>query len=249
MYNGPPDRAALYFSQFDMRIPQFCNPADKLSIAAAQPRTMMRKDITLMELSEACKTQLKENLELGTFHDYSYLNRKFTAMEADKQVSFFKQIWLLFNRNMLTALRNPLQLLAVVLLGFIQSFFLSSLFHGAGDAHITYDIDHDRQVITNWIGMVFLSLSDQFIIVSFGMVLLIPLAYPVYKREMGSHMYTAASYYWASTFANLCIYFFYPLVVSALTFPFYKFRGTGFNEYLNWLFISCMMALAGLCYG
>ena len=80
---------------------------------------MMRKDITLMELADACKTQLKDNLELGALHDYSYLNRKFTAMEADKQVSFFKQIWLLFNRNMLTAFRNPLQLLAVVLLGFI----------------------------------------------------------------------------------------------------------------------------------
>ena len=249
MYNGPPDRASLYFSQFDMFIPQFCNPADKLSIAAAQPRTMMRKDITLMQLSEACKAQLKENLELGEVHDYTYLNRKFTQMEADKKVSFFKQIWLLYNRNMLTALRNPLQLVAVVLLGIIQSFLLTSLFQNAADANLSYDVNHDRMVITNWIGLVFLAQSDQFIIVSFGMVLLIPLAYPVYKREMGSHMYSAASYYWASTFANLCTYFFYPLVVSALTFPFYKFRDAGLIEYLNWLLISSMMAFAGLCYG
>ena len=139
--------------------------------------------------------------------------------------------------------------MAVVLLGLIQSFFLTSLYSGAGDEDINIHVAHDKQVVTNWIGMVFLSLSDQFIIVSFGMVLLIPLAYPVYKREMGSHMYTAASYYWASTFANVCTYFFYPLVVSALTFPFYKFRDAGFIEYLNWLLISGMMAFAGLCYG
>ena len=48
-------------------------------------------------------------------------NRHFTEMEAEKQVSFFKQLWLLYLRNMTTALRNPLQLVAVVILGLVQS--------------------------------------------------------------------------------------------------------------------------------
>merc|ERR1712151_894111 len=86
-------------------------------------------------------------------------------------------------------------------------------------------------------------------IVSFGMVLLIPLAFPVYKREMGSHMYSATAYYFASTLSNMCIYFFYPLVCSCLTFPFYKFRDHDFQAFMYWLLISGCMALAGLCYG
>lgn len=150
---------------------------------------------------------------------------------------------------MVTALRNPLQLAAVVMLGFIQSFLLSSLYHGVGDSKLNYDVSHDRFVITNFIGLVFLSLSDQFIIVAFGMVLLIPLAFPVYKREMGSHMYSATAYYFASTLSNICTYFFYPLLVSILTFPFYKFRVGDFEGYMYWLLISSLMAFAGLCYG
>ena len=81
------------------------------------------------------------------------------------------------------------------------------------------------------------------------MVLLIPLAFPVYKREMGSHMYGASAYYFANTLANICTYFFYPLVVTALTFPFYKFKDDDFEAYLSWLLISGLMAFAGLCYG
>ena len=72
------------------------------------------------------------------------MNRNFTEMEAEKQVSFFKQLWLLFCRNMTTALRNPLQLVAVVILGLVQSFFIDSLFHDVGNGTLTIDVDHDR---------------------------------------------------------------------------------------------------------
>ena len=61
---------------------------------------------------------------------------------------------------MTTALRNPLQLVAVVILGLVQSFFIDSLFNGVGGENLSLDVDHDRSVITNFIGLVFLSLSD-----------------------------------------------------------------------------------------
>lgn len=35
VYNGPPEYAASHFSQFGLHIPNFSNPADKLSIAAS----------------------------------------------------------------------------------------------------------------------------------------------------------------------------------------------------------------------
>ena len=81
------------------------------------------------------------------------------------------------------------------------------------------------------------------------MVLLIPLAFPVYVREMGSHMYSATAYYTAATLANICTYFFYPLLVSILTFPFYQFKADDFWGFCNWFLVSGLMAFAGLCYG
>ena len=161
IYNGPPDKVGSYFEQFGMSIPQFSNPADKISIAAAQPRTVMNHDITLMKLASECETQLKENQVINEdLQSEVQMNRCFTEMEAEKQVSFFKQLWLLYCRNMTTALRNPLQLVAVVILGLVQSFLIDSLFHDVGNGTLSLDVNHDRLVITNFIGLVFLSLSD-----------------------------------------------------------------------------------------
>ena len=81
------------------------------------------------------------------------------------------------------------------------------------------------------------------------MVLLIPLSIPIYKREMGSHMYSATAFYFAGTLSNICTYFFYPFLVSALTFPFYKFEVDDFKAYMVWLLISGLMAFTGLTYG
>ena len=66
----------------------------------------------------------------------SMLSRRFTLIEEQRKVSIWRQISLLYKRNMTNACRNPLQLLAVVVLGCIQSFLLVMLFGGVGDAKI-----------------------------------------------------------------------------------------------------------------
>jgi len=50
-----------------------------------------------------------------------------------RRVSFCRQFSLLYWRNMVSAVRNPLQLLAIVVLAFIQSVMLISLYNGAGE--------------------------------------------------------------------------------------------------------------------
>lgn len=64
------------------------------------------------------------------------MSRRFTLIEEQRKVGMCRQIRLLFNRNMLSACRNPLQLVAVVVLGIIQSFLLVMLFGGVGNAKI-----------------------------------------------------------------------------------------------------------------
>jgi len=51
LYNGPPAGVKAYFEQFGLQMKAYSNPADKLSIIAALPRTVLRKDITVNQLA------------------------------------------------------------------------------------------------------------------------------------------------------------------------------------------------------
>ena len=78
----------------------------------------------------------------------SILSRRFTLIEEQRKVSLWRQTTLLFKRNMTNALRNPLQLLAVVILGVVQSFLLVMLFGGVGDVTIGLEnLNNSQQII------------------------------------------------------------------------------------------------------
>ena len=155
------------------------------------------------------------------------------------------------------ALRNPLQLAAVVILGVAQSFMLVVLYHGCGaeepesNPYFQYKAwkSEGEKIIGNWLGLVFLATTDQFIICTFAMVLMIPSNYPVYRREMGSHMYSASSYFTAATFSNIATNIFYPILVSLLTFFFYDYPISDFGGFLAFFAVEASAALAGICYG
>ena len=184
------------------------------------------------------------------------LSRRFTFIESQRKISMWRQIKLLFKRNMSVALRNPLQLAAVVVLGVAQSFMLVVLYHGVGDATLspTAYLPKERrseaeQIVTNWLGLIFLATTDQFIICAFAMVLMIPSNYPVYRREMGSHMYTAPSYFAAATMSNIATNIFYPVLVSLMTFFFYGYPISDFGGFMAFFAVEASAALAGICYG
>ena len=149
---------------------------------------------------------------------------------------------------MTSACRNPLQLLAIVILGVFQSAILLSMYAGIADVVVDRDLDV-KQTIFNWLGCVFLVTSDQFIICSFAMVLMIPLAFPVYRREISSHMYSPSAYFWAATLSNSIIHVFYPLLVSMLTFWFYGFPVGGLKGFGAFFLIELVGAICGICFG
>ena len=135
-------------------------------------------------------------------------------------------------------------------MGLIQSFLLICLFGGVGDVELNLkNIENYRGVITNWLGMVFLAASDQFCICSFSMILLIPMAFPIYKRELGSRMYTPSPYFFASITANTCTQIFYPIMVSTLTFWFYGYPITTFGGFFCFFLVEASAAMTGLCFG
>lgn len=55
IYNGPPGQVKNYFESYGLKMGRYSNPADKLSMIAAEPRKVLREDVTIMELTKACK--------------------------------------------------------------------------------------------------------------------------------------------------------------------------------------------------
>jgi len=58
IYNGPPSEVKAYFEQFGLKMNRFCNPADKLSSIASEPRLTLDERTTIVALSDACSAQL-----------------------------------------------------------------------------------------------------------------------------------------------------------------------------------------------
>lgn len=129
------------------------------------------------------------------------------------------------------------------MLGLIQSFLQVSMFHD-----VVSKSPLIPEHLQNLLGYVFLTTSDQFIMTSFGMILLIPSAYPVYRREIGSRLYSPTAYFIAQTLSNTTIYVFYPLLVTLLTYFFAGFPLTAVG-FFQWLAIMTTMALCGICFG
>jgi hypothetical protein len=55
IYNGTPQGVKEYFSDFGLTMSRYSNPADKLSIIAAEPRKVLKKTVTIQQLAEFSK--------------------------------------------------------------------------------------------------------------------------------------------------------------------------------------------------
>ena len=125
--------------QFGLKELKNTNPADKMSIIAAEPKKILNENTNIIKLAKECEKQLKHNMNLNIDEKNdanSMLSRRFSMIEEQRKVSTWKQTKLLYKRNMSNACRNPLQLMAVVVLGLVQSFLLVMLFGGVGDENI-----------------------------------------------------------------------------------------------------------------
>ena len=81
----------------------YSNPADKLSIIASVPRTVLTKDITIKNLAIKCKELQQENFFLSEGEKQEYerlLNRRLSVIAMDREVPYSKQWWLLYKRMM-----------------------------------------------------------------------------------------------------------------------------------------------------
>ena len=69
-------------------------------------------------------------------------------------------------------------------------------------------IAQNGKILSNYMGVVFFCVTDQFLSISIGQVLQMPGVVQVFKRERLSHKYSPSAYYLAAIFTNSVIYMF-----------------------------------------
>lgn len=98
-------------------------------------------------------------------------------------------------------------------------------------------------------GLTFLTISDMLINMTFGQVMSLPQAYPVYRREVANNMYSPTASYFARISIAMVTFFFYPFLLSLCSVWFYGFPYMGIIGFLEYAGILTMVAFVGSAFG
>lgn len=135
IFNGPPETAYLHFRQFGFKMLKFSNPADKVSIIAAEPRKLLSPKTSIYDLADVCRKRQINFIELNDTQTDEVLflyNRRFSIVAESRETSSIRQFWLIFVRALLNQYREPLLPCALVLISVIQGLLFSSVFGAVG---------------------------------------------------------------------------------------------------------------------
>ena len=55
IYSGPPLQVSSYFEKFGLSFSKYSNPADKLSIIASEPRSVLNSSVSIITLQQNCR--------------------------------------------------------------------------------------------------------------------------------------------------------------------------------------------------
>ena len=139
-----------------------------------------------------------------------------------RTVPFGQQYSLLLKRMYTQAFRNPIAFAALIIMAFFQGLLQASIFGGVGA--LDYEPNsgtHNAQISSNFMGLSYLVGSDMFITCSFAQVLQIPIARPIFIREVSNRMYGTTAYYLSMTTATVTLFIMYPIVVTLTSFYFF----------------------------
>lgn len=217
IYNGPPDQVQKFYSARGLKMSRFANPADKLLMIATQPNFLLEESTTVLDLAADVRSKQKENLEL-TVTEADRINddleSRITVIAESRYVSFCRQMQILIHAMFVHVKRNPISVSFLVVVAAMNSFLWASIYWKIGDDKFKIIGSDNRELVINLLGMSFLIIQDGFIETSFGQVLQIPQAYPVFKREVSGKMYSPLAYYLAKQFVSIMSFLIYPLLLT-----------------------------------
>jgi len=145
--------------------------------------------------------------------------------------------------------RNPISIVFLIILAMMNAFLQASIFWKLGSDKFSLDKDRDVEIVGNLLGLSFLACQDQFINMLFGQILQIPQYNPIFQREFANRMYTVHSYYLAVCCQSLTCVWFYPVLVTLITFYCFDFEYSAPSNMFTYMGSMTLVALAGSFWG
>ena len=90
---------------------------------------------------------------------------------------------------------------------------------------------------------------DQLIEMSFAQIMIIPLLYPIYKREVLSNMYRPTPFFLSRVFVSALTFFMYPLSISLTVLWFLGLAEITLSFFVRWWVSMTLFAFAGSAMG
>lgn len=124
------------------------------------------------------------------------------------------------------------------------------MFHDVAASQFSYkDADLNRKSMMNMLGLAFLAASDQFIMLSMAQVLAIPLARPIFEREVGNRMYSVSAYYFAHILGGFMIFMLYPTFTALISYWSFGFVEADWYGCFDWMYALALQASVGVFWG
>ena len=98
------------------------------------------------------------------------------------------------------------------------------------------EIKTNQTVMRDYLGFIFYCSSDQFISITIGQCLFVPMQWPVYVREKSSRMFSTGAFFLAAfTASTLNFLLFQPIIYATLSFVYVDFFNSSVANYIKWL--------------
>ena len=101
----------------------------------------------------------------------------------------------------------------------------------------------------NMLGLAFQAASDQFIMMSMAQLLQIPIARPVFEREVGNRMYSPSAYYFAHVASSFFIFLLYPIFTTLISYWFFGFEPATWPQLFDWMICLALASVVGQLWG
>jgi ABC-type transport system involved in multi-copper enzyme maturation permease subunit len=105
------------------------------------------------------------------------------------------------------------------------------------------------RLMTNYLGLAFITVFDNFLELGFAQILMIPLTYALFTREISNRTYSPSAYYLANWFSALCTYSIYPMITCLMVWNFIELKDNSFSNLMCYIGSSALIALCGLNFG
>ena len=223
VYYGRPADVRSYFDRYGLVMGLYSNPADKLITVATNPRkcitTAPEPAHALRYLADECKKHARGEDPAVDCQDIKERVQPRNVVDKMMAVGIAHQIYVLTRRFAVQVYRLPLALMIMAIQGVIQGLMQGDLFREVASQEFVWrDNRHNQKVITNMLGLAFMAASDQFVMMSMAQLLQIPIARPIFQRELGNRMYSASAYYLAHTVAGVVIFMTYPFFTALISY-------------------------------